>query len=115
MPQHDRLPFVERTAGLGENHKRSVPTGRLEAAVQNFGHVTQPSGAARADEVLATQEIEIFALRLLEIPRSKDSVSLGNHRALDYGEGRHSSRPSGRAHESSALAYGTHGAPLRPR
>src|SRR5260370_17375360 len=93
MRQDDRLPLVERTGGLGENHERPVPAGRLETAVQNVGHVAQPCSTAGADEILTAQEIEILTLRFFEIPRSEDSVSLGNHRALDYGEGRHGSCP----------------------
>ena len=73
--------FASTTSG-------AIAPVRLEATVQHLGDVAEPGGAARADEVLVAEAIEVLALRTSEVPRREDGVGLLDHRALHDGEGR---------------------------
>jgi hypothetical protein len=95
VPEEQRLPLLDGQAMLREHDERTVAAGGIEAAVQHLGDVAEPRGAARADEVLLAQAVEVLALRTLEVPRREHGVGLVDHRALHDGEGRGDGAQSG--------------------
>ena len=107
VPEEERLPLLEIAVVLRQNDERAVSSVRIEASVQDLGHVAKPGGAAGADEVLISEAIKILALRTSEVPRGKDRVGLVDQRALDDGERRGDVRARGHLHASPLLAYGT--------
>jgi hypothetical protein len=86
VPQQDRLPYVKRASGLGEDHECTITISRIEPSVEYFSHIAQPSGASDAEDIILAQMIEILAFGLVEVPGREGGVRLGDHRALDKGE-----------------------------
>jgi hypothetical protein len=87
VPQEQWAPGLEREVGLGQLDQRSIAGGGVEAAVEDLGDVDQPGVARGADEVVGAQSIEVGPLGLREVPGREHGVGLGDHRALDDGEG----------------------------
>jgi hypothetical protein len=104
VPEEQRLPLLDGQAALREHDEWPIAAGWIEATVQHLGDVAQPRGAARADEVLLAEAVEVLALRTLEVPRREHRVGLVDHRALHDGERRGDVRARASLHASALLA-----------